>query len=83
MFLFAMLRGRREGVLPDTFDEPIARCLRGLRRHVDADGRFTGCSEGTWPGTIEYYKGLERGEWWWGTGAYLLALAEEAAHPIG
>lgn len=78
MFLFAMLRGRHEGLLPGSFDEPIDRCLRGLRRHVDSEGRLTGCSEGTWPGTIDYYKKLGQGEWWWGTGAYLLALAEEA-----
>jgi unsaturated rhamnogalacturonyl hydrolase len=76
MILFGLLRGRRLGVLPASFDEPIARCLEALVAHVDADGRFTGVSEGTWPGTIEYYKGLARGEWWWGTGAMLLALRE-------
>ena len=76
MFLFAMLRGRRMGALPAGVDEAIDRCAAGLRRHVDPEGRFTGSSEGTWPGTVAYYKGLERGEWWWGTGAYLLALTE-------
>jgi unsaturated rhamnogalacturonyl hydrolase len=76
MFLFAMLRARHLGILPDSFEEPIARCAKGLAKHVDAEGRFMGCSEGTWPGTIAYYKGLQCGEWWWGTGAYLLALAE-------
>lgn len=78
MLLFGMLRGRRLGVLTATFDEPIARCLDGLLRHIDADGRFIGVSEGTWPGTIDYYKGLACGEWWWGTGAMLLALREAA-----
>lgn len=76
MFLFGLSRGRRYGVLPATFDEPIARCVAGLMKHVDADARFTGCSEGTWPGTIEYYKSLACGEFWWGTGAMLLALDE-------
>ncbi|MBC8145680.1 MAG: glycoside hydrolase family 88 protein [bacterium] len=76
MFLFGLLRGRHHGVLPATFDEPIARCTEGLLRNIDDDGRFVGCSEGTWPGTIEYYKSLACGEWWWGTGALLLALRE-------
>jgi unsaturated rhamnogalacturonyl hydrolase len=76
MFLFGLLRGRRLGVLPPAFDEPIERCTRGLLEQIDADGRFVGTSEGTWPGTVEYYKGLATGEWWWGTGAALLAFAE-------
>lgn len=75
MFLFGMIEGRRHGVLGGEFDEPIARCLRGLEGYVDEFGKLLGASEGTWPGTIEYYKSLGCGEWWWGTGAYLLALA--------
>jgi unsaturated rhamnogalacturonyl hydrolase len=76
MFLFGMLRGRRFGVLPPSFDEPIDRCLSALLAQIDDEGRLMGCSEGTWPGTLEYYKGLACGEWWWGTGAMLLALRE-------
>lgn len=79
MFLFGMLRGRRHGVLPSTFDAAIERGLDGLLQWIDDDGRFLGTSDGTWPGTVEYYKELGRGEWWWGTGAVLLALAETAA----
>lgn len=76
MFMFALARARNNGWLPPSFDEPLQRCARALRSHVDPEGRLLGCSEGTWPGTIEYYKSLSRGEWWWGTGAYLVALAE-------
>lgn len=76
MYLFALARARRHDWLPAAFDEATVRCERGLRAHVDSDGRLLGCSEGTWPGTLEYYKGLSCGEWWWGTGSYLLALAE-------
>jgi unsaturated rhamnogalacturonyl hydrolase len=76
MYLFALLRGRKIGVLPKRFDETIKKAEKGLSKFVDAKGRFMGVSEGTWPGTIKYYKTLERGEWWWGTGAYLLALSE-------
>jgi unsaturated rhamnogalacturonyl hydrolase len=76
MFLFAMLRGRAEGVFGNEVDEPIKRALHGLTASIDSEGRLLGCSEGTWPGTIDYYKGLATGEWWWGTGAALLALAE-------
>ncbi len=79
MYLFALERALGNGWLPDTFAPAAERAQRGLKKYVDADGRFTGCSEGTWPGTIAYYKGLDRGEWWWGTGAYLLALCEHAA----
>ncbi len=76
MFLFAMARRGADGWSAGATGDPIARCAEGLLKHVDEDGRFLGCSEGTWPGTIEYYRGLACGEWWWGTGAYLLALAE-------
>jgi unsaturated rhamnogalacturonyl hydrolase len=78
MFLFALLRGRSLGILSDQVDDAIDRAARGLAKHVTADGRFEGCSEGTWPGTLEYYRSLACGEWWWGTGACLLALRELA-----
>jgi unsaturated rhamnogalacturonyl hydrolase len=82
MILYGLQRGRAEGVLPSGFDDPIERCKRALARHVDPDGRLLGCSEGTWPGTIEYYKGLACGEWWWGTGAYLVALGESVRYEV-
>lgn len=76
MYLFALARAEHHGWLPSSFAATLERAEQGLRGHVDADGRLLGCSEGTWPGTVEYYKGLSCGEWWWGTGSYLLALAE-------
>jgi len=76
MFLFALARARNHDWLPQTFTEPAERCAHALRSHVDPEGRLLGCSEGTWPGTPEYYKALNCGEWWWGTGACMLALAE-------
>jgi unsaturated rhamnogalacturonyl hydrolase len=78
MFLFAMARRHPLGWSPAGYDDPIGRCAAALLRHVDGEGRFLGASEGTWPGTIEYYRALSRGEWWWGTGAFLLAMAEIA-----
>ncbi len=77
MYLFAYLRGKKLGVLGDKFDTVIGKAQNGLKQNVDADYKCIGVSEGTWPGTIEYYKSLSQGEWWWGTGAYLLALAEQ------
>jgi unsaturated rhamnogalacturonyl hydrolase len=77
MYLFALSRGRRIGVLDKSFDPGIAKAKLALSRMVDTDGKFVGASEGTWPGTVEYYKSLGRGEWWWGTGSYLLALSEQ------
>ncbi len=76
MYLFAYQRGRKLGVLGQEFDSMIAKAQSGLLKYVDAENKFIGVSEGTWPGTIEYYKSLSQGEWWWGTGAYLLAIGE-------
>jgi unsaturated rhamnogalacturonyl hydrolase len=76
MYLFAYLRGRRVGIFGNEFDKTIESAYSGLAKYVDSNGVFSGSSEGTWPGTIEYYKSLSTGEWWWGVGAYLLALTE-------
>jgi len=76
MYLFAYKRGQNLGILGKEFDKTIQKAYDGLAKMVDNSGRFLGASEGTWPGTIEYYKSLSTGEWWWGTGAYLLALSE-------
>src|SRR5688572_10144844 len=76
MYLFAYLRGKKLGVFGNEYDALIEKCTNGLASHVDSESKFLGASEGTWPGTIEYYKSLSKGEWWWGTGAYLLSLSE-------
>lgn len=76
MYLFAMQRGRALGILGNEFDMPIAKAAGGIRANINSEHKVLGVSEGTWPGTKEYYKSLSRGEWWWGTGATLLALAE-------
>lgn len=79
MFLFAYVRANKIGLMGRI--GPIAlidNAMRGLHNSVDEQGRVMGVSEGTWPGTIEYYKSLSTGEWWWGTGAFLLAMAELA-----
>ncbi len=75
MFLFAYKRAQDLGL--SLVDEGlIERAFNGLAECVDAEGKFTRTSEGTWPGTTDYYKARTTGEWWWGTGAYLLALSE-------
>ena len=78
MFLFALAKGRNEDLLDSSFDPVIDRAFRAVAATVDEEGRVLGVSEGTWPGTVEYYKSLATGEWWWGTGAFLLAMAELA-----
>ena len=78
MFLFGMLCAERHGLLEPEQSEAIDRGLRGLAGMIDDEGRLTGSSEGTWPGDIGYYLGLDRGEWWWGTGAALLTFCEAA-----
>ena len=77
MFLFAYLRGQNKGLLEPTGQTVlITKAASGLVSSIDKEGRVLGVSEGTWPGTIEYYKSLSTGEWWWGTGAFLLAMTE-------
>jgi unsaturated rhamnogalacturonyl hydrolase len=78
MYLFAMKRARSLGVLDASYDEHIEKTFSAIRTYIDDDHRVMGVSEGTWPGTKEYYFSLTTGEWWWGTGALLLALAEPA-----
>lgn len=76
MYLFAYIRGKKLGAFGNEYVALIDKCVQGLALNVDGESKFLGVSEGTWPGTIEYYKSLSQGEWWWGTGAYLLALSE-------
>lgn len=76
MYLFALARAKRIDILPKKYNETMRRAEKTLAKFVNSEGKFTGVSEGTWPGRKEYYKSLSQGEWWWGTGAYLLALSE-------
>lgn len=79
MFLFAFARAAKMGLMGRIGHAGlIERAASGLAASVDGEGRVLGVSEGTWPGTLEYYKSLSTGEWWWGTGAFLLAMAELA-----
>jgi unsaturated rhamnogalacturonyl hydrolase len=80
MFLFAFVRARKMGLIGHVEHiNHIEKATRTLITSVDKSGRVLGVSEGTWPGTIEYYKSLSTGEWWWGTGAFLLAMVELAS----
>ena len=79
MFIYSFAKAHNEDII--RHHGPMKLVTRGaaaLAKAVDANGRVTGVSEGTWPGTVEYYKSLSTGEWWWGTGAFLLAMAELA-----
>ena len=75
MYAFAYARMSKVG---EVENNTLKRAVKALTKSVDGDGRVIGVSDGTWPGTIEYYKSLATGEWWWGTGAFLLAMAEVA-----
>jgi rhamnogalacturonyl hydrolase YesR len=80
MSLFAYRRAQKLGLDlglgKENLEKLVAKSFAGLGQCVNAEGKFIKTSEGTWPGTIKYYKSLATGEWWWGTGAYLLALSE-------
>ncbi|MDP4198062.1 MAG: glycoside hydrolase family 88 protein [Bacteroidota bacterium] len=79
MYLFAYARARRIGQIGRMGTISLMeKAKRGIEGAVDETGRVLGVSEGTWPGTAEYYKSLATGEWWWGTGSFLLAMAELA-----
>ncbi len=78
MFLFAFARFKKVGLMGPMMGL-IKKAASAIANSVDATGRVLGVSEGTWPGTVEYYKSLATGEWWWGTGAFLLAMAELAS----
>jgi unsaturated rhamnogalacturonyl hydrolase len=76
MYAFAMRRAETSGLIsPLKLMSPLRSVTGALVKNVDKNGRVIGVSEGTWPGTIEYYKSLATGEWWWGTGAWLLAMS--------
>lgn len=80
MFIFAFAKAHNMGLIHHRGPlKLVTRGTSGLEHYIDADGRVTGVSEGTWPGTVAYYKSLATGEWWWGTGAFLLAISELAA----
>jgi unsaturated rhamnogalacturonyl hydrolase len=80
MYLFAFAKTNKMGIMshlsPIGSLGPLEEATRSLASSVDEAGRVLGVSEGTWPGTANYYKSLATGEWWWGTGAFLLAMAE-------
>ncbi len=79
MFVFAFQKAQNLGVIQHRGPMNLVTLgARALASRVDSEGSVTGVSEGTWPGTVEYYKSLSTGEWWWGTGAFLLAMAELA-----
>lgn len=73
MILYALQAAARNDIFTDE-KKIIEKCHKGLGKYLDKNYILNGTSEGTWPGNIEYYKSLDTGEWWWGVGAYLLAL---------
>ena len=79
MFLFGYLVAERHALFGEDAEEYAAvidRGLAGVIGAIDREGRLLEASEGTWPGDRAYYRGLGTGEWWWGSGAAMLALAE-------
>jgi len=80
MFLFSFAKAHNVGLIHHRGPmKLVTRGTAGLLHHIDDEGRVTGASEGTWPGSVAYYKSLPTGEWWWGTGAFLLAMSELAS----
>jgi unsaturated rhamnogalacturonyl hydrolase len=75
MYLFAFKRAHDLGLSIGN-EDLLQRAFQGLAACIDNEGKVIQTSEGTWPGTVQYYKSLATGEWWWGTGATLLALSE-------
>jgi rhamnogalacturonyl hydrolase YesR len=78
MIAFAMARGYVLGLLDDRARAAAIRCAAALNSAVAADGAVIGVSGGTDPGDAAHYLGIPRGTYAWGTGAWLLAMAEVA-----
>jgi unsaturated rhamnogalacturonyl hydrolase len=76
MFLYGLVNSKKLNLISDKYDKIIEKCEVGMSKFIDSKNRLIGTSDGTWPGNADYYKALPTGEWWWGTGAYLLALCE-------
>lgn len=76
MFLYSLAKLQRADLLEEKFEPIIPKALDFLLSTISSDGKVLGVSEGTWPGNEDYYRSLATGEWWWGTGAALLALTE-------
>jgi unsaturated rhamnogalacturonyl hydrolase len=77
MYLYSYARAEKMKLLkPSSITNKASKATAAS---VNRQGQVLGVSEGTWPGTVDYYKSLETGEWWWGTGAFLLAMAELTA----
>ncbi len=76
MFTFAIARAIRLGLLDTVARRAAVRCRTALQAYVAADGAVTGVSAGTDPGDAIHYMSIPRGTYPWGTGAWLLAVAE-------
>jgi unsaturated rhamnogalacturonyl hydrolase len=85
MFVYAMAKAIRMGILPETYEANVARGWNGIQSHfVKSDGTLSGTVKvaglGGNPyrsGTYDYYTGEAQGDNdAKGIGAYLLALSE-------
>jgi len=75
-FSAGFLRAIRAGLLPRRYVEVADQAWKALTGRIDAQGRVTGVSEATPPGSAEHYDQVDTGGGYpWGQGPALLAAA--------
>lgn len=75
-FSAGFLRAVRFGLLPARYREVSDKAWTALTERIDAQGRVTGVSKATPPGTAEHYNQVDTGRGYpWGQGPALIAAA--------
>jgi unsaturated rhamnogalacturonyl hydrolase len=79
MYAYGLLAGIESRLLPDTYSDTITRAFTALRARLLPDGRLSGVSVATPPGTtVAHYDSIAVGESVpWGQGPLLLAALEK------
>ncbi len=76
MFAFGLARAVQLGLVSPTVQGAVSRAVQALSAYVTSEGAVTGVSGGTDPGDPAHYRQVPVGTYPWGTGAWLLAMAE-------
>ncbi|NQT54560.1 glycoside hydrolase family 88 protein [bacterium] len=75
MILYGIAKAQQLKLIADDHTPRLKRAWTALEKQVDARGIVRGTSAGTGPRGIDHYLKRPRGEYSWGTGAFLLAGA--------
>ena len=76
MITYGIAKAMQLKLIAEDHTPRLLRAWAALEKQVDADGVVLGTSAGTGPRGIAHYLARPRGEYTWGTGAFLLAGAK-------